>query len=117
MSLSHFTLLPGKKHSFTSIAGFAHDLAELKSVVKMSTAKGIVEKKAVLNRQIIDEIKDNCFTHSASSEFDQYCGQTFLDNILRGGLPISLRTAEGLFHLMFIAASMAIWNVIIISLC
>ena len=34
-------------------------------------------------------------THSASNEFNQYCGQTFLDNILRGGLPISLQTAEG----------------------
>jgi len=95
MSVSHFILGAGKKHGFTAIAGFAHDLTELKRVVKKSTAKGYIEEKSKLNRQIIDDIKDYCFTRSASNEFDQYCGQTFLDNILRGGLPISLQTAEG----------------------
>jgi hypothetical protein len=95
MSVNRFTLGKGKKHGFTALAGFAHDLAELKRVVKKSTADGFIEKKAGLNRQIIDSIKDHCFTHSASNEFNQYCGQTFLDNILRGGLPISLQNAEG----------------------
>jgi len=95
LSVSRFTLGPGKDHKITAIAGFAHDLAELKSVVKKATGKGFIAKKADLNRQTINEIKDYCFTHSASSEFDQYCGQNFLDNILRGGLPISLPNAEG----------------------
>ena len=95
MSFSRFTLAGGKKHGLTALAGFAHDLTELKSLVKKSTARGFIEEKANLNRQIINEIKDYCFTHSASNEFNQYCGQTFLDNILRGGLPISLQTAEG----------------------
>jgi hypothetical protein len=95
MSVSRFNLAGGKKYSFTAIAGFAHDLAELKKVVKRSTGNGFIEKKAALNRQIIAGIKDHCFTHSASPEFDQYCGQNFLDNILRGGLPISLQNAEG----------------------
>jgi len=95
MSVGRFTLAGGKKHSFTAIAGYANDLTELKAVVKKSTTRGYIENKAGVNRQIINEIKDYCFTHSASNEFDQYCGQTFLDNILRGGLPISLQTAEG----------------------
>jgi hypothetical protein len=95
MSFCRFKLAGKKKHSFSSIAGFAHDLAELKKVVKRSAAKGFIEGKAKLNRQIIEEIKDHCFTHSASNEFNRYCGQTFLDNILRGGLPVSLRSAEG----------------------
>jgi hypothetical protein len=95
MCVSHVTLAQGKNYSFTAIAGFAHDLTELNKVVKKSTGNGFIEKKAGLNRQIIDGIKDHCFTHSASNEFDQYCGQTFLDNVLRGGLPISLQNAEG----------------------
>ena len=95
MSISHFTLAGGKKYGFTAITGFAHDLAELKNVVKKSTRQGFIDKKAKDNRQIIDEIRDHCFTHSSSHEFNQYCGQTFLDNILRGGLPVSLQTAEG----------------------
>ncbi len=117
MSVHHFTLGKGRKHGFTAIAGFAHDLTELKSVVKKATSKGFIEKKAVQNRQIIDGIKDHCFTHSASDEFNQYCGQTFLDNILRGGLPISLQTRKGRCPSMFIAASTGIWNAIIIFLC
>jgi hypothetical protein len=95
MSACRFTLARGKKHGFTAMAGFAHDLAELKKVVKKSRGPNFIESKAGLNRQIIDEIKDYGFTHSASNEFNRYCGQTFLDNILRGGLPISLQTAEG----------------------
>jgi hypothetical protein len=95
MGFCRFSLAPGKKHSFTAVAGFAHDINELKKVVKKTSAAGFIDAKAKLNRQIIEEIKDHCLTQSASREFDQYCGQTFLDNILRGGLPISLQTAEG----------------------
>ncbi len=95
MSACRFILAGGRKRSFTAMAGFAHDLAELKKVVKKSTARGFIERKAQANRRIIDEIKDYGFTRSASNEFNQYCGQTFLDNILRGGLPVSLQTAEG----------------------
>jgi hypothetical protein len=95
MSVSRFSLTAGKRYSFTAIAGFAHDLDELKRLVKRSTAKGFIAHKAELNRQLIDEIKGHCLTRSASDAFNQYCGQTFLDNILRGGLPISLQTAEG----------------------
>ncbi|MBF0570278.1 MAG: hypothetical protein HQL12_00255 [Candidatus Omnitrophica bacterium] len=95
MSVCHFSLAGGNKHCFTAMAGFAHDLTELKKVVKKATGKNYIEEKAGLNRQIIDEIKDYCFTHSASIEFDQYCAQNFLDNILRGGLPVSLQTAQG----------------------
>ncbi|MBF0504538.1 MAG: cellobiose phosphorylase [Candidatus Omnitrophica bacterium] len=95
MSFSRFVLCGQKKHDITAIAGFAHDLAELKKVVVKSKNKSYIEDKARRNRQIIDEIKGYCSTHSSSNEFDQYCGQNFLDNILRGGLPISLQTAEG----------------------
>ena len=95
MSVCRFTLVKGKKREFTAIAGFADDLTELKKVVKKSTGPKFIEKKAGLNRQIINEIKEYTFTHSASNEFNRYCGQTFLDNVLRGGLPISLQTLEG----------------------
>ncbi|NIQ18415.1 MAG: cellobiose phosphorylase, partial [Candidatus Aenigmarchaeota archaeon] len=46
-------------------------------------------------------IKNHAFTVSSSPEFDQYCQQTFFDNVLRGGMPLVLRTAKGksIFHL------------------
>ena len=61
----------------------------------MSSAGGFIARKATRNKEIIDGIKNYSFTASASREFDLYAGQTFLDNILRGGLPISLKTRDG----------------------
>lgn len=95
MSFSRFILNPKKKRSFSAMAGFVNDLAELKRIVKLSSSKNFMDKKAQLNREIVKDIKNYSYTDSASSEFNEYCGQTFLDNILRGGLPISLKTAEG----------------------
>jgi hypothetical protein len=89
------SLKGGAGRSFTALAGFAHDMRELAKVVKKSVSGNFIEKKAVVNRGIIDEIKDCCMTRSASNEFDEYCGQNFLDNVLRGGLPVSLPTARG----------------------
>ncbi|MCA9398597.1 MAG: hypothetical protein KC618_02525, partial [Candidatus Omnitrophica bacterium] len=57
--------------------------------------KGFVEKKAQLNHDIIKKIKNYALTKSSSEEFNRYAGHTFLDNILRGGLPVSLKTGEG----------------------
>jgi hypothetical protein len=38
----------------------------------------------------MDGLKAPVFTVSSSNAFDAYCGQTYLDNILRGGTPICL---------------------------
>ena len=94
-SFSQASLKPGKVKAWTAMVGFAHDLAELNSVVKKTLRKGYVQQKAQENRLTIDGIKNYCYTHSAVNSFNEYCGQTFLDNILRGGLPISLATAKG----------------------
>lgn len=90
-----FSLKPGKSKTFTAMAGFAHDLGELNGVVRKAVKPGYVNAKALRNRAIIDDIKGYCFTHSASTEFSQYCGQNFLDNVLRGGLPVTLKTEKG----------------------
>jgi hypothetical protein len=95
MLYAHFNLNAGKTNTVTAITGFVHDLPELGSVVKKAVKDGFIDDKANRNKEIIDDIKNYCQTESASTEFNQYCGQNFLDNVLRGGLPISLETAEG----------------------
>jgi len=94
-SFTQSTLKPKMTHQWTAMAGFAHDLVELNTVVKKSLRKGYVEEKLQTNHDIISSIKDYCLTKSSDERFNEYCGQTFLDNILRGGLPISLATAKG----------------------
>ncbi len=95
LAFASWTLKAGQKRSLTALAGFAHDLKELKQVVVRTRKNGFIAKKATENKSIIDAIKDNCFTHSRLNTLDQYSRQNFLDNVLRGGLPISLQTSQG----------------------
>ncbi|MBI3314331.1 MAG: hypothetical protein HYZ86_00095 [Candidatus Omnitrophica bacterium] len=95
MAHAAFVLKAGGSQEITSLTGFAHDLKEANAIAQQAADPRYLAAKAVRNRQIIDGIKDLCFTHSAKPAFDRYAGQTFLDNVLRGGLPISVQTAEG----------------------
>ncbi|NTV28546.1 MAG: hypothetical protein HGA80_00500 [Candidatus Omnitrophica bacterium] len=88
-------LAPGATKEIVGLTGFAHSVEELNGHVAKVTKKGYVELKALRNREIVEDIKNLCFTNSASLEFNAYAGQTLLDNVLRGGLPISLKTSEG----------------------
>lgn len=96
-ALAHgkWTLRPGQAAAFCALTGFVHDLPELNSVVKRALKPGFISTKVDENRAIVDDIKGYCLTRSSLPAFDQYCGQTFLDNVLRGGLPISVQTAQG----------------------
>ncbi|NLE65574.1 MAG: hypothetical protein GX606_06635 [Elusimicrobia bacterium] len=90
-----FSLKSGAEKSIVSVIGFVHSVAELQATIRKMTTSGYIDKKRARNRTLIEGIKALSLTKSSSSEFDAYCGQTFLDNVLRGGLPVSLRTAEG----------------------
>lgn len=95
MSFGSFVLKAGAAQEVVSVTGFARTVAELNATVRKATAKGFIAAKAERNRAIIDEIKSKAFTQSAFPEFNAYAEQTFLDNVMRGGLPISLKTSEG----------------------
>ncbi len=90
-----FSLPAGKTHEIVSVFGYARDVDQLKEVQKQVVQEGFVPAKESQNREIIDDIKNYAQTNSASENFNLYAGHTFLDNILRGGLPISVRTSEG----------------------
>src|SRR3989338_3424807 len=97
-ALSHvkFSLKAGGRKEITSLFGYVQDVQRLASVVRQVTGKKeFIAQKALRNKDIIDGIKNYSLTRSASPEFDLYAGHTFLDNILRGGLPVSLKTSEG----------------------
>lgn len=94
-SHAQFNLRPKGSKEIISLIGFAHDIQQLNRIVARAGKKSFIEQKAERNRTLIEEIKQMCFTNSASEAFNHYCGQTFLDNVLRGGLPVSLQTASG----------------------
>ncbi len=47
------------------------------------------------NRRLIDAIADLSVTVSSTAPFDAYCRQNFVDNVIRGGLPLILDSANG----------------------
>ncbi|MDP8260401.1 MAG: hypothetical protein P9L96_05325 [Candidatus Gygaella obscura] len=75
-----------------SLIGVVNNEKSMKSIIdKVSNEKYFLNKKA-RNKEIIDEITSNIFTVSSSVEFNQYCRQTYLDNILRGGFPLTVES-------------------------
>ncbi|MBF0593821.1 MAG: hypothetical protein HQL22_02505 [Candidatus Omnitrophica bacterium] len=95
MTFMKTSLKSGAAKEIVSLTGFSRSIEELNVNVRKVTAKGFISEKAKRNRLIIEEIKSMSFTHGSSAAFNAYAGQTFLDNVMRGGLPITLETSEG----------------------
>ena len=52
------------------------------------------EKKLIRAGELTRQITDSMDTRTANPAFDAYCRQDFLDNVLRGGMPIHLGEKE-----------------------
>lgn len=83
-------LAPGASMTLTAMVGRAASVDVLNQFTSRARAVGYVEAKRERNRLLIDGLKSRAFTVSASPSYDAYCGQTYLDNVLRGGLPLCL---------------------------
>lgn len=85
--LMNLELKPGEQKTFYSLIGQARDTATLNKLVPKITKFGYVEKKLYENLKLISSLKDEIATKSSQLGFDLYAGQTYLDNIIRGGYP------------------------------
>jgi len=85
----------GGEVTLYSVIGSVPDEKRLRTLLRSLRKKDFLRRKREENREIIEQIKNHAFTVSSSPEFDQYCGQTFLDNVLRGGMPLIFRTHRG----------------------
>ncbi len=84
------TLNPGASETITSLYGYSPTLSSLQSRVEFLKAPGFWEQKLQIARYITEDLTEDIHTESASTTFDGYCQQTFLDNVLRGGYPLVL---------------------------
>ena len=89
-SAASFALSPGASVKIRSYFGQARDLETLGHLVARAKKAGFGEAKRRQNDEMIRRIKSGIFTVTASSAYDLYCGQTYLDNMLRGGMPVCL---------------------------
>ncbi len=78
---------------YYSIVGNVQKIEFLENIVSKLNIE-YFEKKKNENKQLIQQLTNNIYTESAFAGFDEYCKQTFLDNILRGGYPIVLGKDE-----------------------
>jgi hypothetical protein len=85
-----FNLGAGKEEKFYGLSGRARSKEELNSILPRVTRPGYFPRKEKENRELIFSLQKDIATQSSCREFDLYCQQTYLDNILRGGYPLLL---------------------------
>ncbi|MFQ5593298.1 MAG: cellobiose phosphorylase [Anaerolineae bacterium] len=87
---------PGGSLTLSSVIGHTPTEGTLEEFLAvLETHDGFLQEKRAENRNIIDQIKHTAFTVSGEPAFDQYCQQTFLDNVMRGGMPLTFNSTRG----------------------
>ncbi len=87
---SRFKLAPGEERSFHSFFGHAAGLEDLAAFAARARDNGYVERKRDENRRLTEGLTQGCATVSSHGVFDAYARQNLLDNVLRGGTPVTL---------------------------
>jgi hypothetical protein len=90
------TIPPGESITLTSVYGYAESLETF--VGKYSpiiTASDYSTTKRSEAEKVVQDITQRVVTRTSSELFDAYVKQDFLDNVLRGGLPVMLGDANG----------------------
>ena len=90
-AFSHFSakLSPKKNFSVYSMTGHIDSISSLNSFVKKAGSAKYFETKISDNKKLISNITNNMATKSSMINFYNYCRQMYLDNVLRGGYPIT----------------------------
>lgn len=91
-SYYQFKLNPGKTMTAYALFGETKDATKIKARLKTVLTESYFRNKLIESKWVVDAIQNRANTISDLPEYDQYCRQTFLDNVLRGGLPIKTQT-------------------------
>ena len=85
-------LSSNKQITFHCLIGYMRSLEMLNSSISRITKPGYLAGKQKENQKIIADLQEDIATKSSSPEFDLYARQTYLDNIMRGGYPVILKS-------------------------
>ncbi|MBU1125667.1 MAG: hypothetical protein KKC84_06555, partial [Candidatus Omnitrophica bacterium] len=88
-SLFSVDIAPGQTKTFSTVIGYMKSLQMLNQNVNRIISPGYLESKKEENKQVIADLEDDIRTQSNFRTFDLYAEQTYLDNILRGGYPVT----------------------------
>lgn len=82
------------KKKLVSVVGHVFDAEDINRYGIGRLDEDFIDKKRQENKTLIDGVMDRIFTVSGLDNFDLYVRQTFLDNVLRGGLPYVVAAGE-----------------------
>lgn len=85
-----FTLQPGETHTHYMLIGEAESKARARAMCAKLLVPGALEAKHRDAVQLTDTLTARIDTVTGNPVFDAYCRQTYLDNLLRGGMPCTL---------------------------
>ncbi len=94
MGLFKAAIAPGEVYTYYSIIGHVSSQKRLNNMIPRITNTAYVESRAQVNTGIIDTITQNNLICSAEQSLNYYVRQNFLDNTLRGGLPLTLGAGQ-----------------------
>lgn len=83
-------LAPGESLVLYEVIGQVEKKENLKRFMEEKKDGAYFEEKREEAESLTDELCRNIATKTASESFDIYCQYTYLDNVLRGGYPLSL---------------------------
>ncbi|MFZ5800265.1 MAG: cellobiose phosphorylase, partial [Candidatus Omnitrophota bacterium] len=91
---------PQEEFTFYALAGYIRGKKALNSSLSRIAQPAYLKQKRTENEKLLSELTADIATQSSSREFDLYCRQTYLDNIMRGGYPVIFKSnsAKSLFY-------------------
>lgn len=87
-ALENIKLKPGENVSIAIFYGKVNTIDELPKIVETITSPGYAAEKLVEARELVHDLLAGVETNTSNPLFNGLVKQTFLDNSLRGGLPI-----------------------------
>ena len=89
-AIEDVTLPPGGSITITTYFGEADQIMDVPVIVRRLRQDGFTPYKLARTREVIRQITSSVETRTGSNIFDAHVTQMFLDNSLRGGIPIVL---------------------------
>ncbi len=96
-SASEINLNENEEYMLSTVIGKVNNKDEYKEFLNRINDKDYFNIKYKEAVTLTEEICDVIYTKTANNMFDDYCKQTFLDNVLRGGYPILL--GDKVYHI------------------
>jgi len=78
-------------YTYTSVIGHTSSVLALNELVSDIVQPGFIERKANQNQEIVAALTQKSFICSSEPSLDHYARQNFLDNVLRGGFPETIK--------------------------